>query len=246
MASTQRARALNDPYWATALNRMTPAGQRLARGLHALIRRSPALAALLWIGSGWRSSSSEHVTGRGLDVIATASTGILARLYDKAAWSAMNRLINEVLVPNAKALGIRHIIWDRRIYRARYAAWGPLPGRNAGSSVSDWHEDHAHLWLEPNGVGWLDRLDDVVLGDAPATGPAPSKPKPTAPAKPKTTRMRVVTKVLPLNGRAGPGTKYRVGMRAHKGYVLDIVEIRDGWAKSTGGWWYSTKYLQRV
>ena len=241
MATTQRQRAANDPYWATALTRMTPAGQRLARGLHALIKRSPALAALLWIGSGWRSSSSEHVTGRALDVIATANTGILARVKDKAGYAAMNRLINDVLIPHAAALGIRHIIWDRRIYRTRYKAWGSLPGRISSSGVSDWHEDHAHIWLEPSAVGWLDKLDKVIVTDK-----GTSAPKPTTPAKPKTVKYRVATRLLPLNGRSGPGAGYKVLARAPKGSVLSIVATKSGWAKDTKGRWWRMSYLKKA
>ena len=235
MATTQRQRAANDPFWATALTRMTPAGQRLARGLHALIKRSPALAALLWIGSGWRSSSSEHVTGRALDVIATAQTGILARAKDKAGYEAMNQLINDVLIPHAAALGIRHIIWDRRIYRTRYRAWGPLPGRTSSSGVSDWHEDHAHIWLEPSAVGWLDKLDKVIV-----TAKNTSAPKPT------TVKYRVATKVLPLNGRTGPGPKYRKVASAKRGTVLTIVETKAGWAKDAKDRWWKLSYLKKA
>lgn len=235
MATTQRQRAANDPYWATALTRMTPAGQRLARGLHALIKRSPALAALLWIGSGWRSSSSEHVTGRALDVIATAKTGILARAKDKAGYAAMNQLINDVLIPHAAALGIRHIIWDRRIYRTRYKAWGPLPGRTSSSGVSDWHEDHAHIWLEPSAVGWLDKLDKVIVTD-----------KGTSAATPKPTKYKVATRLLPLNGRTGPGTKYRKVTSAKRGTVLTIVSTKAGWAKDTQGRWWKLSYLTKA
>lgn len=158
-----RTRAARDPYWATALTRMTPAGQRLARGLWAMIRRSPALAPYLWIGSGWRTGSTEHVTGRALDVVATHNIGIRARTAEPKAWAAMNRLVNEVLVPNARALGIRHLIWDRKIYRTRYGKWGPLPGRTSKSSIGDWHEDHLHIWLDASGVGWLSRLDSTIL-----------------------------------------------------------------------------------
>ena len=175
-----RSRAARDPYWATALTRMTPAGQRLARGLWAMISRSPALSPYLWIGSGWRTGSSEHVTGRALDVIASANTGIRARTAEPKAWAAMNRLVNEVLVPNARALGIRHLIWDRKIYRTRYSAWGPLPGRTSKSSIGDWHEDHAHIWLESGGQGWMSRLDSIVLSGSGNTS-AP-KPKPGLPS----------------------------------------------------------------
>ncbi len=244
MATTQRQRAANDPFWATALTRMTPAGQRLARGLHALIKRSPALAALLWIGSGWRSSSSEHVTGRALDVIATAKPGILARAKDKAGYAAMNQLINDVLIPHAAAPGIRHIIWDRRSYRTRYKAWWPLPGRTSSSGVSDWHEDHAHIWLKPSAVGWLDKLDKVIVTDKGTS--ATSAPKPTTPAKPKTVRYKVATRLLPLNGRTGPGTKYRKVTSAKKGTVLTIVATKSGWAKDTKDRWWKLSYLKKA
>ena len=175
-----RTRAARDPFWATSLTNMTPAGQRLTRGLWAMISRSPALVPYLWIGSGWRPGSSEHKTGRALDVVATFNTGIRARTAEPNAWAAMNRLVNEVLVPNAGALGVRHLIWDRKIYRTRYSEWGPLPGRTSKSSIGDWHEDHLHIWLEPSGAGWLSRLDSIVLGGSGNTS-AP-KPKPGLPS----------------------------------------------------------------
>ena len=175
-----RTRAARDPYWATSLTNMTPAGQRLTRGLWALISRSPALVPYLWIGSGWRSGSSEHKTGRALDVVATFNTGIRARTAEPKAWAAMNRLVNEVLVPNASALGIRHLIWDRKIYRTRYRAWGPLPGRTSKSSIGDWHEDHLHIWLDSGGQGWMSRLDSIVLSGSGNT--STPKPKPGLPS----------------------------------------------------------------
>lgn len=59
-------------------------------------------------------------------------------------------------------------------------------------------------------------------------------------------KYRVVTNRAPLNGRAGPGMNYRKTMTAAKGYVLTITEVRNGWAKSTGGHWYSMQYLRKV
>jgi len=173
------ARNQASPFWATALSGMTAAGQRFARGVDALIRRSPALSPHLWVGSGYRTSSSEHILGRALDIIAW-EVGQRARTAKPAAYAATQRLVHEVLVPNAQALHIRHIIWDRRIYRTRYGAWGALPGRTASSGVSDWHEDHAHVLLEPSTPGWLPSLDRVTLGGK----PAPTPPKPAPAAKP--------------------------------------------------------------
>lgn len=74
----------------------------------------------------------------------------------------------------------------------------------------------------------------IQLGGAPS--PAPAKP----------VRYRVVTKTLPLVGRAGPSKTSRQTMSAHRGAILSIVETRNGWARSTGGHWYSMQYLKRV
>lgn len=57
---------------------------------------------------------------------------------------------------------------------------------------------------------------------------------------------RVVTNGGRLNGRSGPGINYRRTMTAANSYILTIVDIKDGWAKSSGGHWYSMKYLKKV
>ncbi|MFT4188646.1 MAG: peptidoglycan recognition family protein [Aeromicrobium sp.] len=88
-----------------------------------------------------------------------------------------------------------------------------------------------HLW------GQLDRIvarANQLLGTASSATPR------------VVGRYRVATRSSPLNGRTGPGTNHPVGMTAAKGHVLDVVEVRDGWAKSTGGWWYSMQYLTKV
>ena len=175
-ALSQRARAWGgDPWWATALPSMSPAGQRFARGIWSLIGRSDARR--LWCGSGYRTSSTEHILRRALDIICTERTGIRARTHDTAGWAEMETLV-ALLVRYAAQLRIRHIIWDRRIYRTRYGAWGPLPGRDEDSSVSDWHEDHAHVLLEADSPGWLPILDTLTLGGAPARPTTPTTPSP--------------------------------------------------------------------
>ena len=166
MKISERGRAWSgQPFWATALHSMQPAGQRFARGIWSLIQRSDSRR--LWPGSGYRTTkATEHGLGRALDIICVESVGILARTRDPAGWAEMQALV-ALLIRYAEPLRIRHIIWDRRIYRTRYRAWGPLTGR---FGVSDWHEDHAHVLLEPDSPGWLPILDTLTIG---GTTPAP-------------------------------------------------------------------------
>lgn len=65
-------------------------------------------------------------------------------------------------------------------------------------------------------------------------------------ATPKTTRYRVATRLLPLNGRSGPGTSYRKVATAKKGTVLTIVATKSGWAKDTKGRWWKLAYLKKA
>ena len=65
------------------------------------------------------------------------------------------------------------------------------------------------------------------------------------PAKPAATRYKVATRLLPLNGRSGPGTSYRKIATAKKGTVLTIVETKAGWAKDAKGQWWSLAYLKK-
>ena len=68
----------------------------------------------------------------------------------------------------------------------------------------------------------------------------------TPPAKPKTVKYRVATRLLPLNGRSGPGTKYRKVASAKKGATLAIVATKAGWAKDTKGRWWRMAYLEKA
>ena len=67
----------------------------------------------------------------------------------------------------------------------------------------------------------------------------------TPPAKPKTVKYRVATRLLPLNGRSGPGASYRKVASAKKGTTLTIVSTKAGWAKDTQGRWWSLAYLKK-
>lgn len=101
-------------------------------------------ASTIWIGRGWDNDGSEHGTGRALDIIVARSVGSQPTPDELAAgWAVV-----DWLVANADALDIRHIIFRRKIYRHRYRAWGKLPNRSASASISDWHDDHIHVWLQ--------------------------------------------------------------------------------------------------
>ena len=77
------------------------------------------------------------------------------------------------------------------------------------------------------------------------TWPSYLAAKKAAAATPKPTRYRVATRLLPLNGRSGPGTSYRKVATAKKGTVLSIVATKSGWAKDTKGRWWSLAYLKK-
>jgi uncharacterized protein YgiM (DUF1202 family) len=84
-------------------------------------------------------------------------------------------------------------------------------------------------------LGWTEDLNGVTIYT-----------KPKTPVKPKTARYKVATRLLPLNGRSGPGTSYRKIATAKRGTVLSIVETKAGWAKDTGGRWWRMAYLKKA
>lgn len=156
----------------SALNLLTHKASQaiwdLARKVWTITRDG---ADSIWIGRGWSDDSSEHNTGRAVDLIVSAKVGKMPTAAEKAAGE---RLV-AWLVANAKTLHIRHILWDKRIYRTRYAGWGALPGRDSSSSISDWHQDHIHVLLE-------DTSGSIPTGGLGAAS-TPSKPasKPSTP-----------------------------------------------------------------
>lgn len=112
-------------------------------------------------GSG---SRSVHGEGRAIDVG-----------FRGVANPAGTRLLN-TLLPHVGALGIQLIIWNRRMYSARY------PGGTRYTGVSP-HTDHLHIEITWNAANNLtrDRIRQVIGGGfTPAPTPMP-KPAP-APA----------------------------------------------------------------
>ncbi len=59
-------------------------------------------------------------------------------------------------------------------------------------------------------------------------------------------KYRVATRLLPLNGRSGPGASYRKVTSAKRGAVLTIVSTKSGWAKDTKGRWWRMAYLKKA
>ena len=136
----------------------------LAKHIYTITRPT---ASTIWIGRGWDDDRSEHQTGRALDIIVARKVGSQPTAEELAAgWAVV-----DWLVAHASALRIRHIIFRRRIYRHRYRAWGKLPNRDSTSSISDWHDDHAHVLLES---------ESGYVPDHPLTQEPPMRP-PLAP-----------------------------------------------------------------
>lgn len=170
-----RNRAKTNPFWATAIDRMTPGARGIVRELDALIDRSPDLAPYLWMGSGWRTGSQEHSSGRAIDIIVTETTG--RRPTDAEHKAAM--LLIDWLIANGRALGIQWILYstdgkDRtRSYNMDRGSWNNLANRG---SISANHVDHMHVYFKV-GASWPSSLNGAVIGGA----TAPSKPAPTPP-----------------------------------------------------------------
>lgn len=117
-----------------------PSVWALARSVYEGTRT--ANLSSIWIGRGW-DDNGEHTTGRALDIIVSRRVGVLPTAAEKAA----GEVLVAWLVKYAESMHIRHIIWDKRIYRTRYKAWGPIYNR---SGISDWHQDHVHVLFDDN------------------------------------------------------------------------------------------------
>lgn len=151
----------------------------LARRLYA-ITRGPAPAT--WPGRGWDDDGDEHGTGRALDYIAGPTVGLNLNLLEYAQHKAAGDAIAAWIIRNGAELHLRHLIWNERIYRQRYRAWGPLPGKRSGNS--DWHRDHLHILLEdttgrvPTTPLTLGGAAPVAPPGLPTTGDNPAPPTP--------------------------------------------------------------------
>ena len=102
----------------------------------------------IWIGRAWDSNSSEHLSGRALDIIVSTYAGTLPSLDQKRQAS----LVVDWFKRNAGELHLGWIIWDKKIWSVarQREGWRDLTNRNG---IGDWHQDHIHIYLnDDNGT----------------------------------------------------------------------------------------------
>lgn len=97
----------------------------------------------IWIGRAWDPSSSEHGTGRALDIIVSTNTGTLPSADQKRQAA----LVVDWFKRNADQLHLGWIIWDKQIWSVsrQDEGWRDLTDRNG---IGDWHQDHIHIYLD--------------------------------------------------------------------------------------------------
>lgn len=148
-----RTRAKTDPYWAVSLVKMKPNVQTSVRGLWTLIQKTPEIRDVFWLGRGWGAGSSEHESGRALDLMFVENVGMRPNAKEK---TAMLQMV-DFLTKNAGKLGIYGIIVSRD-GKNRSEIWGysqPGKWRSLGDrgSVTANHIDHIHINFLP-GTSW--------------------------------------------------------------------------------------------
>lgn len=120
---------------------MTPDALRVVRCVH---KQYPSMT-LLGIGSRPAGTGDDHATGRAVDVMVDGYTtaGGRAQGDQVAAWARAN----------AKALGIKYVIWDVKIWNVERDAEGWRPYRYPGAAAitdTTLHKDHVHISVYGN------------------------------------------------------------------------------------------------
>ena len=164
--SRTKSLAGGDPLWATAISKMDPGVAGIVRNLWDLIQRSPSLAPYLWMGSGYRTGSTEHSSGRAIDIIATEGTMQAPTEEERTAAMALI----DWLIAHGDALKIQWILFSRdgqprtESYNMDRGSWNQLADRG---SISANHVDHFHVYFK-EGATWPASLDSAIVGE-PAT-----------------------------------------------------------------------------
>lgn len=176
MAATGRQRAKTSKFWATAISRMDRNVATIVRRLDDLIYRSPELEPYMWVGSGYRSGSKEHGSGRAIDVIFTEDVGRKATAAEKRA----ARLFADFIIKNGKALGVQWVLLsiDDKVtwsYNMDRGSWSKLADRG---SIPANHRDHVHVYFKQS-ARWRDSLNSVVVGSGAAKPNTPVVTPPT-------------------------------------------------------------------
>lgn len=203
------SRAQKEPFWATALDRMDGGVANIVRNLHGLVARSALLAPHVWMGSGWRTGSSEHSSGRAIDIMFVPNVGKRPTAKQAAARDA---LVAWVLA-NGKALKVQWMLVSRdgkprtQSYNFDRGTWKNLENRG---SISANHVDHIHLYFK-KGATWPSSLNGAVIGGT------SSKPSPGLPAS-------GVSKPSAWDGKTFPGAQ--VFRKGEKHPATKVVQER--------------------
>ena len=173
----------------------------------------------MWPGSGYRSDSVEHATGRAFDLMIC---GLGKRPTAQQKVDA-DKLVSW-LIANGKKLGIQWIIFGKDgkqswSYRISRGSWRALGGRG---SISANHIDHIHIYFEANA-----KLPDNFN---------PSKPAENKPVTPNTGPKLVSTvsiSDLKKARYADPpkkGTPY--GPYADQVFTLETALVKTRWMRA--------------
>lgn len=162
----------SDPY-----RNLSKASDIIVKLAHHIYEMTRASYSFVWIGRGWDPASSEHATGRALDIIVVPPAWLNKKEASGSYYYGGKALV-EWLISNADALNIRHIIYYGQIWKRRYrntsTAWTKL-NRPAGTTgISDLHKDHIHVYLDDTN-GYVPNVG--ILGGT-AVAPTPVVPKP--------------------------------------------------------------------
>ena len=159
----ERDRAAENPLNGTDLKNMDPGVAEIVKQMHGIIQKSLAVKPYLWVGSGYRENTSEHASGRAVDVIITANVGDTPT--DRERWAG-NQFV-DWLISHADELGVYGIVFSRdSAPRPEY--WGYShpgswkTGKDEGG-VSHNHMDHVHVWFE-EGATWPESLTGSFIG----------------------------------------------------------------------------------
>lgn len=188
-------------------DKLDPGARQLVELTYALRNRWPSW----WCGSGWRTGSSEHITGRAADNMFSSRVGAEPTAEQKEDGDAYA----DWLYVNRKAFGLRGLIWHGRLrgYSDPLWLWRRLLWKP--SDAGNQHRDHVHWFgLTSVGVpaGFLNQADDAT---------APSLP------------VKVEAK---WDGKSFPGVDaFKVGQRHDAVTLLDKRLIAHGYTKYNDG-----------
>jgi hypothetical protein len=128
-----------------AESKMDPDAVRIIKALFAWLA-TQAWASAIWPGSGWRTGSTEHQSGRAVDIMITSKINQRPTSDEK---TAALRLV-DVLVTHGKTLGIQWVLFSRDgevtwSYNLDRGSWKKMGDRG---SVSANHVDHIHVYFK--------------------------------------------------------------------------------------------------